>query len=65
MADSLNLAHDPGWLAGGVRCRACGHEWIAVRPFASAGEERLECPVCHEMTSEAYDEWLQLDEAQR
>jgi len=32
--------------AGRVRCRACGHEWVACAPFGTA---TFECPKCGRM----------------
>lgn len=31
------------WEQGWVACKACGYEWVAVRP---AGAFNLECPRC-------------------
>ena len=37
-ADGIGL-----WEQGWVACKACGREWVAVRP---AGLLALECPSC-------------------
>ncbi len=36
-----------GWAVGPVKCLACAHQWVAVRPADS--EPPYECSQCHTM----------------
>ena len=40
------------WETSGVVCKACAHEWVAVRP---AGLLALECPRCGAMEADYTD----------
>lgn len=40
-----------GWMTTCLRCKACGHTWVAVYP-AETLISILECSVCHECAAE-------------
>ena len=58
MADQnvVNLAdhRDDPHMAGGAKCLACKHEWVAVAP---AGVVDMECPECGCMRGVFVNSW--------